>query len=63
VSQVIGLVDSLARTLRAIIGIPDYDRYVEHCRLRHPGSVPMTRNQFVKDRFDTKYNTPGNRCC
>src|SRR5207237_5983120 len=62
VSQIISLVDSVARTLRAIIGVPDYERYVEHCRLHHPECVPMTRDQFAKDRFENKYSKPGTRC-
>ncbi len=62
-SQIIALVDSVARTLRAIIGVPDYERYVEHCRAHHPECAPMTLKQFAKERFDSRYNKPGTRCC
>ncbi len=62
-SQIIAFVDSVARTLRAIIGVPDYDRYVEHSRVHHPDCLPMTRDEFAKERFETKYSKPGTRCC
>jgi uncharacterized short protein YbdD (DUF466 family) len=62
-SQVVAFVGSVARTLRTIIGVPDYERYVEHCRVNHPGTMPMTRDAFAKERFETKYSTPGTRCC
>ena len=62
-SQVIAFVDSVARTLRAIIGVPDYERYVEHCRLKHPESRPMTHDQFAADLLERKYSRPGTRCC
>lgn len=62
-SQVIAFVDSVARTLRAIIGVPDYERYVEHCRAHHPDCAPMTQDQFAKASFENKYSKPGTRCC
>lgn len=62
-SQVIAFVDSVARTLRAIIGVPDYERYVEHCRAHHPEMTPMTRDEFGRDLLDRKYGRPGSRCC
>lgn len=52
----------VADTLRRIIGVPDYDRYVAHVRERHAG-VPMTREEFETSRLEDKYNRPGQRCC
>jgi uncharacterized short protein YbdD (DUF466 family) len=57
------LVAGIARSLRAILGVPDYERYIEHCRARHPGSAPMTRDQFATDLLERKYSRPGSRCC
>jgi uncharacterized short protein YbdD (DUF466 family) len=62
-SQLVVLVAGVARTLRAILGVPDYDRYIEHCRSRHPDAQPMTRDQFAKDLLERKYSRPGSRCC
>jgi len=46
-----------------VIGVPDYERYVEHCRLKHPESRPMTHDQFAADLLERKYSRPGTRCC
>lgn len=62
-SQLIVLAASVARTLRAILGVPDYERYVEHCRAHHPSEMPMTRDQFASDLMERKYSKPGTRCC
>ena len=52
-----------ARTLRAVIGVPDYERYVAHVRRCHPGREPMTREAFVRERLEARYSKPGARCC
>jgi uncharacterized short protein YbdD (DUF466 family) len=52
-----------ARTLRTVIGVPDYERYVAHVRRRHPGREPMTREAFARDRLEARYSKPGARCC
>ena len=52
-----------ARTLRAVIGAPDYERYVAHLRRCHPGREPMTREAFVRERLEARYSKPGARCC
>ncbi len=54
---------SLARSLRAILGAPDYDSYVSHMRARHAGSPVLTRDEFARDRSDQRYDKPGSRCC
>jgi uncharacterized short protein YbdD (DUF466 family) len=62
-SRVIVFAAGIARSVRAIIGVPDYERYVEHCRSAHPGVRPMTRDQFANDLLERKYSQPGTRCC
>ena len=53
----------VAKVVRTIIGVPDYERYVTHVRECHPDREPMSRNEFAKSRLDARYNQPGNRCC
>lgn len=53
----------IARGLRAMLGAPDYERYVAHLRDRHPECAPMSRAQFVEDRMQARYSRPGARCC
>lgn len=46
--------------LRRIIGAPDYQAYLEHCR--QAGHPPrLTERQYVKEFFQAKGN--GARCC
>lgn len=54
---------SVARVVRTIIGAPDYDRYVAHVRQCHPDRVPLTRDEFARERLQARYSQPGNRCC
>lgn len=54
---------NIARGLRAILGAPDYDRYLSHLRSAHPEALPMSQKQFVKERMESRYSRPGSRCC
>ncbi len=54
---------SIARSVRTILGAPDYDRYLAHMGEYHGGSSVLTRDEFARDRADTRYNRPGSRCC
>jgi uncharacterized short protein YbdD (DUF466 family) len=58
-----GLVARVARVLRRIIGAPDYERYVEHVRVAHPGEEPMSEAEFSRMQLEGKYSRPGTRCC
>jgi uncharacterized short protein YbdD (DUF466 family) len=52
----------IARLIRRILGVPDYERYVAHVRMAHPGHVPMTEREFFKERLEARAK-PGSRCC
>ena len=52
-----------ADILRRIIGVPDYERYVAHLQGCHPGTKPMTRDEFFRQSWETRYSQPGSRCC
>ena len=53
----------IAHALRRIIGVPDYERYVAHVREHHPGTEPMSRDEFLRERLASRYSKPGARCC
>jgi uncharacterized short protein YbdD (DUF466 family) len=55
--------NALARLLRAVAGAPDYDRYVAHMRLHHPGAAPLSPRAFAEQRWADRYARPGSRCC
>ena len=54
------------QTGNLMVGIPDYDTYVEHRRHAHPGEPMMTREEFFRNRQECRYAGRGgriNRCC
>jgi uncharacterized short protein YbdD (DUF466 family) len=53
----------ITRVAHAILGVPDYERYLAHCAIRHPDAPPMTQAEFIAARLNDRYNRPGNRCC
>jgi uncharacterized short protein YbdD (DUF466 family) len=54
---------AVRRVLHAIIGVPDYDRYVRHLRERHPDAPVPCRRDFERERLRARYERPGSRCC
>lgn len=56
----------LCDSARLMVGMPNYDAYVAHMALTHPGQPPMTYEQFFRDRQDARYGGGGKggfRCC
>ncbi len=53
----------VARGLRAMLGAPDYDRYLAHARWAHPECEVLSREAFFRDRLEARYSRPGSRCC
>jgi uncharacterized short protein YbdD (DUF466 family) len=50
----------LARALRRIIGAPDYEAYLEHCRTA--GHAPrLSEREYVAEFFEAKGKSV--RCC
>jgi len=45
----------LGQTLRLMVGVPDYENYVEHMRRTHPDQEPMTYEAFFRERQDARY--------
>jgi uncharacterized short protein YbdD (DUF466 family) len=51
---------------RLMVGLPDYDTYVEHMRRSHPGLPAMSYAEFFRDRQEARYGGGGRggfRCC
>ena len=54
----------LGQTARLMVGLPDYDAYVQHTRTVHPDRTPMTYEEFFRERQAARFE--GNRngkCC
>lgn len=56
-------ISGIARGLRAMLGAPDYERYLAHMRSAHPGMQPVSREEFMRERMNSRYDKPGARCC
>ena len=56
----------LGQAAKMLIGIPDYDNYVEHMKTNHPDKPYMTYNEFFRERQEARYGGGGEggvRCC
>jgi uncharacterized short protein YbdD (DUF466 family) len=53
----------LGQAARALVGMPDYDTYVQHMRTVHPDRTPMTYEEFFRERQDARYNGGVGKCC
>jgi uncharacterized short protein YbdD (DUF466 family) len=54
---------TLARALRAVAGVPDYERYLAHMRRRHPDVAPLSPAELFAIRQRERFERPGGRCC
>ena len=55
-----------ARAARLMVGVPDYQTYVEHRRSAHPGEPIMTYPEFYENRLKARYTIDKDRlrgCC
>ncbi len=56
----------LGQAARMLVGMPDYDTYVEHMRNTHPEQAPMSYEAFFRERQDARYGGGKGRpirCC
>jgi uncharacterized short protein YbdD (DUF466 family) len=54
------------RAGRLMVGIPDYDTYVAHCKAHHPEQEVMTYVEFFRERESARYSCEKGRfkgCC
>lgn len=62
--QITTLIDTLRRTARSMVGLPDYDAYCAHMATRHPDAAVMNKLEFFRDRQEARYGGKnGGRCC
>lgn len=56
----------IARTARLMVGVPDYEAYVAHRKLVHPGEPVISYEEFFRERQSSRYGENGgkiSRCC
>lgn len=56
----------VVQTCRLMVGIHDYEYYVDHMRRQHPGTEPMSREDFyrycLEARFPSNADAARGRC-
>ena len=58
-----GVIARAVSIVRAVIGAPDYARYLAHLRAKHPDTTPLSRELFARERERARYEGTGSRCC
>ncbi|GKX53578.1 YbdD/YjiX family protein [Budvicia aquatica] len=53
----------LGQAARLMVGVPDYDNYVQHMRLTHPDQEAMTYEEFFRERQEARYGGGNGPCC
>jgi uncharacterized short protein YbdD (DUF466 family) len=52
--------------LSLLVGVPSYEKYVEHMEAHHPGDPLKSRKEFFCEAQEERYNAKGgkvSRCC
>ena len=62
-TELVAKLRRVLRVVRTIIGAPDYDRYIQHMNEHHPECQVASRDEFMKQRLESRYSRPGSRCC
>jgi uncharacterized short protein YbdD (DUF466 family) len=55
----------LGQTARLMIGLPDYDNYLNHRQANHPDQPVMSYEEFFRERQEARYGANGRtiKCC
>lgn len=61
--QLKAFVRGLRQTAYLMVGVPDYDGYLDHMRRAHPDRQPMSRAEFFRERQAARYGGGNGRCC
>ena len=48
---------------RQVFGMPDYDRYLAHAAVTHPGQPVMTRDAYCALAIERRYGGGAGKCC
>lgn len=55
----------LGQTARLMVGLPDYDNYLNHMLENHPDLPAMSYEEFFRERQDARYGSSSRlpKCC
>ena len=51
------------KTARLMVGMPDYEAYLQHMARHHPLETPKAPADFFIERQNARYNITHGRCC
>jgi uncharacterized short protein YbdD (DUF466 family) len=54
---------AIGRLLKALFGMPDYQRYLAHQAKCHTGAGTMSEKEFVLAELERKHAGGAGRCC
>jgi uncharacterized short protein YbdD (DUF466 family) len=54
---------TLVALVKAVAGMPDYERYLEHRQACHPGAPVLSRREHYVEYLQRRYGGGGGRCC
>jgi uncharacterized short protein YbdD (DUF466 family) len=54
---------AFVRTVRQVMGMPDYQAHLEHLRRRHPDRPLPSEREFFDQFVRTRYSDGPTRCC
>lgn len=54
---------SVCAACRQIFGMPDYDRYLTHAAVTHPGEPVLSRRDYCAQAIERRYGRNAGRCC
>lgn len=63
ISKIYRFYKRIDRGLHLLVGMPSYDKYVEHMKLHHPDKIPKTQKEFFAECLERKYGAGGAKCC
>jgi uncharacterized short protein YbdD (DUF466 family) len=63
INYIASILSRTASFVRAVLGVPDYERYLTHMRTAHPGDRVMSETEFRHTRMHDRYNRAGSKCC
>ncbi|MDE6886431.1 MAG: KCU-star family selenoprotein [Helicobacteraceae bacterium] len=50
------------RFLHLLVGMPSYDKYLEHMIKNHPDKIPKSQREFFKEALENKYGPGSSKC-
>ncbi len=50
------------RFFHLLVGMPSYDKYLEHMQIHHPDKIPKTQKEFFTQALEAKYGAGSIKC-